>query len=73
MKRMKKKNKMAAFLAAVILMTMSVCQGAFAGETAGIDTARPVSLTIDLEAESKKATISRRSICSVSGIYRFRS
>ena len=58
MKRMKKKNKMAAFLAAVILMTMSVCQGAFAGETAGIDTARPVSLTIDLEAESKKATIS---------------
>ena len=49
---------MAAFLAAVILMTMSVCQGAFAGETAGIDTARPVSLTIDLEAESKKATIS---------------
>lgn len=55
MKRMKKKNKMAAFLAAVILMTMSVCQGAFAGETAGIDTARPVSLTIDLEAESKKA------------------
>ena len=30
-------------------MTMSVCQGAFAGETAGIDTARPVSLTIDLE------------------------
>ena len=58
MKRMKKKNKMAAFLAAVILMTMSVCQGAFAGETAGIDTARQVSLTIDLEAESKKATIS---------------
>ena len=55
MKRMKKKNKMAAFLAAVILMTMSVCQGAFAGETAGIDTARPVSLTIDLEAESKKS------------------
>ena len=54
MKRMKKKNKMAAFLAAVILMTMSVCQGAFAGETAGIDTARQVSLTIDLEAESKK-------------------
>lgn len=58
MKRMKKMNKMAAFLAAVILMTISLCQAAFAGETAGIDTARPVSLTIDLEAQNKNATIS---------------
>ena len=52
MKRMKKKNKMAAFLAAVILMTMSVCQGAFAGETAGIDPVRLVTLTTELEADS---------------------
>lgn len=58
MKRMKKMNKMAAFLAAVIVMTMSLCQGAFAGESANIDTARPVSLTVDLEAENKNATIS---------------
>lgn len=49
---------MAAFLAAVIVTTMSLCQGAFAGETAGIDPSRPVSLTIDLEAQNKNATIS---------------
>lgn len=58
MKRMKKRSKMAAFLAAVIVTTMSLCQGAFAGESANIDTNRPVSLTVDLEAENKNATIS---------------
>ncbi len=58
MKRMKKRNKMAAFLAAVIVTTMSLCQGVFAGESANIDIARPVSLTVDLEAENKNATIS---------------
>ncbi|MDO5418404.1 MAG: pilin N-terminal domain-containing protein [Lachnospiraceae bacterium] len=53
----KRRNKMAAFLTALILTTLCLCQAVFAAETAGIDSARPVSLSIDLKAQERIATI----------------
>ncbi len=57
MKRKNKRNRMWSFLAAMILMFLCFCQSAFAGEPAGIDPDHKVTLTIDLEAQSKCATI----------------
>ena len=56
MKRMNKRNRMVAFLAAVILTVFGLCQAAFAADTnttnnANIDTDRPVSLKIKLVKE----------------------
>ena len=49
---------MAAFLAAVLLTSICLCQAVLGAENAGIDVSRKISLTIDLEAESRRATIS---------------
>lgn len=49
---------MAAFLAAVLLTSICFCQAVLGVENAGIDVSRKISLTIDLEAESRRATIS---------------
>lgn len=55
---MKKRiNKMAAFLTAVVLTTVCMCQAVFAA-TAGIDTARQGTLELDLKDAGKKATFS---------------
>lgn len=54
--RRRDRNRMAAFLAAMVLMAFCLCQAAFAAESAGIDPARPVSLTLDLETQTKQAT-----------------
>lgn len=58
MKRRNKWNRVAAFLAALILMTLSVCQAVFAGESAGIDPEKLVQLDIDLEASDRIVTVS---------------
>lgn len=49
---------MAAFLAALMLMTLSVCQSVFAEETAGIDPEKLAQLDIDLEAADRTVTVS---------------
>lgn len=54
---MKKRNRVAAFLTALILTTLCLCQAAFAAQTAGIDTKKPSSLTLDFKATGKRATI----------------
>ncbi|MDO4330503.1 MAG: hypothetical protein Q4C66_14365 [Lachnospiraceae bacterium] len=63
MKRKNRRNRMSAFLAAMILTILCFCQAAFAAEDtegeagAGLDPARLVTLTIDLEAQDHRATI----------------
>ncbi|MDO5407997.1 MAG: LPXTG cell wall anchor domain-containing protein [Eubacteriales bacterium] len=54
---MKKRNKVAAFLTAWILTTLCLCQAVFAAQTAGIDTTRNTSLTLDFQGTGKRATI----------------
>ena len=55
--RDKKSRKMAAFLAAVLAAALCLCQAAFAAESAGIDTERQSTLSIDLEGQDKTATM----------------
>lgn len=63
MKRKNKRNRMSAFLAAMILMIFCFCQAASAAEDtkgeagAGLDPGKLVTLTIDLEAQDHCATI----------------
>ncbi len=57
MRRKNRRNRMSAFLAAIILTFLCFCQSAFAEEHAGIDPDQKVTLTIDLEAQNKCATI----------------
>lgn len=57
MKRTKTLNKMAAFLAAVILTAVYMCQAVFAFPGAGINPSQPASLTVNLEAQNRRATI----------------
>ncbi len=54
----KKTKKMAAFLAAVLMAALCLCQAAFAAETksAGIEE-RGSTLSIDLEGQDKRATM----------------
>ena len=49
MKTKHKKRKMAAFLTAVLLTALCLCQAVFAADTAGIDPTRQASLHIDLK------------------------
>ena len=58
MKRMKKLNRTAAFLAAVILTVLCMSQAVFAAGEAGSYADEPVTFTIDLESQSKQVTVS---------------
>lgn len=58
MKRKNKRIRMSAFLATMILMILSFCGLAFAGESTGIDLNQPITLTIDLEEQDRCAAIS---------------
>ena len=49
MKTKHKKRKMAAFLTALLLTALCLCQAVFAADTAGIDPTRQASLHIDLK------------------------
>ena len=49
MKKNRKKRKMAAFLTALLLTALCLCQAVFAADTAGIDPTRQASLHIDLK------------------------
>ena len=49
MKRNRKTKKMAAFLTALLLTALCLCQAVFAADTAGIDPTRQASLQIDLK------------------------
>lgn len=49
MKRNRKMKKMAAFLTALLLTALCLCQAVFAADTAGIDPTRQASLQIDLK------------------------
>ena len=49
MKRNRKMKKMAAFLTALLLTALCLCQAVFAADTAGIDLTRQASLQIDLK------------------------
>ncbi|MCI9180838.1 MAG: LPXTG cell wall anchor domain-containing protein [Lachnospiraceae bacterium] len=66
MKRMNKRNRMVAFLAAVILTVFGLCQAAFAADTnttnnANIDIDRPVSLSIKLVKEDGETDTAKTS------------
>ena len=66
MKRKTKLNRMAAFLAAMLLTVFSLCQAAFAADTnvtvsedANIDTDRPLSLNITLVRDTAEIAADR--------------
>lgn len=65
MKKVNKRKRMVAFLAALILAVLSLCQVVYAepqaeadaAKQAGMDVSRPSALTLDLESREKQATI----------------
>ncbi len=56
--RKDKRRGMAAFLAAVLVAALCLCQAAFAAESAGIEEDGQSTLSIDLEGQEKRATLS---------------
>lgn len=65
MKKVNRKKRITAFLAALILAVLSLCQVVYAepqaeadaAKQAGMDVSRPSALTLDLESREKQATI----------------
>lgn len=65
MKKVNRKKRITAFLAALILAVLSLCQVVYAepqaeadaAKQAGMDVSRPSALTLDLESQEKQATI----------------
>ncbi len=62
MKKNRKKRKMAAFLTALLLTALCLCQAVFAADTAGIDPTRQASLHIDLKEVGVTSTDKTASI-----------
>ena len=56
MKKNRKLSKMAAFLTALLLTALCLCQAVFAADTAGIDPTRQASLHIDLKEVGTTST-----------------
>ena len=64
MNRKRRKSKMAAFLTALLLTALCLCQAVFAADTAGIDPTRQASLHIDLK-EVGTATTDKTAVIAV--------